>query len=474
MVNYIAVMAASPTVTQLLSAVVTPQSPDNSAEGLYCGEAQDSPDPDCDFTRMPPLDNGVEPDTDDKGGLTERGILAKRSPKVATYCNGKRDGSSAFTGFEVKNEGRSSSDIKDCKNLKLIKLPNTPKAPGVGTRTYDTEHILEAQTVRRFFNAMGIKWSQPKSADSARNSNARTYETPDKGDKTKVPWCQWMQRWWQPEDSFNSNNDLGSVYPGKANYVKEILLLEKYLNGVVKQGWFSGSRIAGERSMKGWIRNKQWDNVAKILKAHILGWQYYYVDDIKDNLIRLVNRVEKRLSELDSASGIGTKVGNNKGKYDKAYIPQDLAAEWKKWVHAEHTRVENYVKGNIQTWARLAYNSNRPGNQKNKKWIEIFEVIRDTAENLKKWESNGTPIPMRMIVTVAVLELLAIMYLGKLERVPSTLINYYTEGSVFALPEATTFLFLVGTRALFWSRTRKSYVSERAQGFISNLSPQVT
>jgi hypothetical protein len=68
--------------------------------------------------------------------------------------------------------------------------------------------------------------------------------------------------------------------------------------------------------MKRWIRNKQWDNVAKSLKAHILGWQwvayafcdppgrsprlmvslrYYYVDDIKDNLVRLVNRVEKRL-----------------------------------------------------------------------------------------------------------------------------------------------------------------------------------
>jgi hypothetical protein len=83
---------------------------------------------------------------------------------------------------------------------------------------------------------MGIKWSQPASASSTRNSNARTYETPDKGDKTKVAWCKWMQKWWQPDGAFNANNDLGSVYPGKTKFVKEMLLLEKYLNSAVKQG----------------------------------------------------------------------------------------------------------------------------------------------------------------------------------------------------------------------------------------------
>jgi hypothetical protein len=102
--------------------------------------------------------------------------------------------------------------------------------------------------------------------------------------------------------------------------------------------------------------------------------------------VRLLLLHTKQYSEVKGIESNKNQVGNNKGKYDKAYIPQDLAAEWKKWVRAEHTRVENYVKGNIQTWARLAYNANRPGNQKNKKWIEIFEVIRDTAENLKKWD----------------------------------------------------------------------------------------
>ncbi|KAL5333928.1 hypothetical protein BJX70DRAFT_403108 [Aspergillus crustosus] len=405
-----------------------------STEGVYCGEPQDSEDPNCDFTKMPPLDVGIDPDTDNTGDLTSRGLLVKRSPKSAEYCNGKRDGTSAYTGFTTANVGTiqfsdyppagllvstyypdaptyDAEDVNDCKNLKLVKLASTPQTPGTGSRTYATEHILEAQTVsssgtpshpnqilrlnantwyimqvRRFFNAMGVKWSQPKKASDPRNANTKTYETPVKGVKTTIPWCEWMQKWWEPKDAFNSNNDLGSVYPGKKEFVKEMVLLETYLNSAVKQGWFSGSKITGENAMKNYIRDKKWDSVAKILKAHILGWQYYYVDDIKDNLVRVVNRFEKRLLELDSLSGIGTKVGNNKGKYDKAYIPQDLAAEWKKWVRAEHTRVENYVKSNVQSWARQAYNANRPGNQKNKKWIEIFEVILDAAENLKKWD----------------------------------------------------------------------------------------
>lgn len=38
--------------------------------------------------------------------------------------------------------------------------------------------------------------------------------------------------------------------------------------------------------------NGNWDDIGKALRLHILCWKYYYFDEIKETLVKQVNRIE--------------------------------------------------------------------------------------------------------------------------------------------------------------------------------------
>lgn len=240
-----------------------------STKGVYC--ADEAGDLDCDLSNLPEAGGDGDDDDEEETSVTKRSDLEKRSSKVLGYCSQNPDTQGQYDGFEEANMGTikfsnypssgrlvkkypnvatyDASDPKDCNNLALSKLAKTPTKPGVAAsnnnRRYDSEHILEAQTVQRFFKDCAQKWSQLTDATAKKNPNIRNYldplvSTDPKKPKTNVPWCRWMRLWWQNPTVFpgglNANSYLGSVFPGYDDFTDEMILLQSDLNSVVKQG----------------------------------------------------------------------------------------------------------------------------------------------------------------------------------------------------------------------------------------------
>ncbi|KAF7118471.1 hypothetical protein CNMCM5793_007992 [Aspergillus hiratsukae] len=102
---------------------------------------------------------------------------------------------------------------------------------------------------------------------------------------------------------------------------------------------------------------------------------------------------------LDDNNGISALVKDNRGNYDKPYIPQGLADLWRTWVEQEHDRVQHEVKAWLEKWVKLAYDRNRPADdnqhlsegqsvQKNPNIVKIFETAWAEVQNLRGWDIN--------------------------------------------------------------------------------------
>ncbi|KAL2813347.1 hypothetical protein BDW59DRAFT_167530 [Aspergillus cavernicola] len=397
--------------------------------GTFCADkdGHNDPDLDCDLRAKsdrqyswPPdwLNEGDSGDDDeDDNGQPPKGI--KLSSKSADYCDKKGGGDSV--GFLNGNRGTiqftkypssgnlvkirpdvttyEAEDLLDCKNLNLAQLKRTPKQPSLlpknGGRKYDTEHLLEAQTVGRFFNAMGQRWSNKGKQTS--NADAKIFENPSPGQTDKVPWCRYMRLWWDPRAAWKANVELGSVYPGKDQYTEEWILYESTLNSGVKQNWFGDKAAYHTDKIQTYIDARDWSEVAKIIKLEILGWKYYYYQDNIKGLVKQAKRIEKKLAELE---GTGDNSINKKsiGLLFPAYKSQDLSTHWRTFVEEEHSRVQAQTKAWLLKWAQKVYLLNRPapkdgeqppkgnGIQRNKQIVEVFETIWDEVKVLKNWE----------------------------------------------------------------------------------------
>ncbi|CAI7624461.1 unnamed protein product [Penicillium pancosmium] len=396
-----------------------------STKGVYC--ADENNDLDCDLSNLPDDDGDGDKD-EDEISMMKRSNLQKRSTKELGYCMQNPKTKGQYEGFNTANIGMikfsnfpssgelvktypnvatyDASDPKDCNNLDLIKLAKTPTKPGIAAsnngRQYDSEHVLEAQTVQRFFKDCAQKWSQLNDKGAKTNPNIRNYEDPQvsKNAKINIPWCQWMSLWWQKPAVFpgglDANSYLGSVYPGyHGHFTDEMVLLASDMNSKVKQGWFGGLRPYGEGSIDSHMQKGNWDNISKYLKLHILCWKYYYLDEIKTTLVKQANRIQARLKELEAGGLIDSTVGDFKGKYDRKYKSQGFEDLWKTWVRSEHTRVQETVKKFLKDKTTDAYNLNRPTNaklqpgqahQKDDKIVKMFEMYLDEVNNLKDWD----------------------------------------------------------------------------------------
>ncbi|KAJ9217970.1 CAZyme family GH18 [Paecilomyces variotii] len=397
-----------------------------STQGIYCADpgANDDPKPNCDLRDLSDLgDDEASDDNDNEAALARRRLLQKRSTKRLAYCVGLTDdegkgykgfgpgsrGTISFTNYPSSTElvtdyypdaaTYDNEDYTDCNNYNLIKLAQTPKRPTDASanngRTYHSEHVLEGQTVQRFFNYAGKLWSTRKDGPKAPNPRAREYSNPSRGRTDELPWCTWMKSWWDGAGGFSANNALGGVFPGYHWWhTDEFVLYESVLNSGIKQAWFGAKALKGKKELSNLMDKREWASVAKIFKLHILAWKYYYFDDVKLTLVKQANRVEAKLRELDEQGVIQQKVG---ARYDKAYIPQGLANLWSVWVEEEHERVQLQVKDFLQEYAQKAYDLNRPPSsdgtinpgeavQSNPDIVKMFEIALSEVNNLQPWD----------------------------------------------------------------------------------------
>lgn len=148
--------------------------------------------------------------------------------------------------------------------------------------------------------------------------------------------------------------------------------------------------------MPTYVKKGDWNEMGRTLRLHIIGWKYFYVDEIKENLVKLVNRIEKKLEDLETGEIAANVHGAGRKTYDKAYISQGLAAEWKVWIRNEHQRVQTEVKAFLLEWAQKAYDLNRPDDpnvslqpgqarQQDPNIVRKFEVYLDAVRNLQPW-----------------------------------------------------------------------------------------
>lgn len=240
-----------------------------AVDGLYCADGNDDPTPNCDLNSLPPEMSDDDDDDDDddeedgQGTFSRRDLLQKRNDKSAGYCDNR--GGRKFEGFGNLNQGKlvfsdypsstelvrkyypnvatyDAEDTASCTNLNLTKLSKTPQNPmdksSNNGRDYHSEHVLEAQTLQRFFNYVGQMYSNTNNGIPA-NPLARKYTSPKKGDNNVIPWCEYMRYWWQDPQPFsgnkNANKVLANVYPGyNWHFTEEFVLYESVLNSQIK------------------------------------------------------------------------------------------------------------------------------------------------------------------------------------------------------------------------------------------------
>jgi hypothetical protein len=203
-----------------------------SAKGVFCADPDDKK-LNCDMNTLY-LDDDSE-DAEDSA-IMRRGVLEKRSEKKLWYCTAKSAPHYSgfpstgvkinFSKFPTSTElvkdylpNAATYDAQapgDCLNLKLVKLKTTPTTPitkNPKDRQYHSEHILEAQTVQRFFNHVGMLYGTLKEASGV-NKNARTYPNPSGKKPDSLSWCMWMDQWWRTKlwDQKNANDHLGSQF----------------------------------------------------------------------------------------------------------------------------------------------------------------------------------------------------------------------------------------------------------------------
>ncbi|KAI9372233.1 hypothetical protein BJX61DRAFT_553090 [Aspergillus egyptiacus] len=401
-----------------------------SVSGVYCAnpDGNDDTDPECDLRKKNKRDSGLrkrnmtlddgEDEDQPYGNITQIDGLRKRTTKKLLYCATPPKVEPEFQGFEGDDRGLiqfpdnpssselvrlipnvvtyDAADMTDCRNfdLAIIQTPSNPY-PRTG-RKYETEHILEGQTLARFFKYYAESWSDKVRKQKGTNPAARWFTSPSKDDQGEVTWCRYMKRWWGVEP--NKNTELATAFPSNKQHTEEWVLLEQTLNGQVKQNWFHNVASYHTGTIERDIQNRKWGRVAETFKLQILWWKYY--SDYESNrkiLAKQARRVEEKLEQIEGTGpdSIQATVNTYPGK---SYEPQGLTPLWRKWVRDEHSRVQTEAKAWLEEWVKKAYDMNRPPSadgsrpaqgisiQLNEDIVEIFEIAWKEVQALKDWD----------------------------------------------------------------------------------------
>lgn len=174
------------------------------------------------------------------GHRSPRSLLQKRKPKSGNPCSGS-PGNEAFVlqSDDYPSNGQLADDVKSWgyklqNNLCKYEFQDGEKQ--ITGNSYDSEHVMEWQTVTDFFKKLNAK-------------GGKNYDHPDPNepDGTKTDFCTyWIESWSldaSQEFSINGSapytpwNHIKTVYPGKtlgAAYKSEMIRLQKNINSTPK------------------------------------------------------------------------------------------------------------------------------------------------------------------------------------------------------------------------------------------------
>jgi len=154
------------------------------------------------------------------------------STRLANKENKKYEDNKAYDALD-------NSDCSDDYRFAAVDMPIVVNGQG-----WQSEHIMEGQTMKEFFKAMAVDGGIRK--DEVPAMWRKTQRVGTAKETSRSP-CRYFGEWWVrrtdikgPEKDLNAMTYLLREYPGDDRYLDEIVLLRTSLNGK-KQRLFSSS-----------------------------------------------------------------------------------------------------------------------------------------------------------------------------------------------------------------------------------------
>ncbi|KAH8738309.1 hypothetical protein BGZ61DRAFT_583252 [Ilyonectria robusta] len=326
------------------------------------------------------------------------------------------------SGQMIKKEGKykdlgkfsswGPSDPDECDDYDFRLLDETPSADRSGE--YDSEHVLEWQTLKQFMINVGFikdkKVSNKPSIAATSPYKDWTTDNPIVAElrtkkkypqKDEVDFCDYFWFWWSQKVfeykgvNHNALDHLRLAIPNDDFYRDELQLLWSGANTVKQAMWQMGTyTIRSKSKMESYLkgtteRGKKRDvnDAINVLKDTMFAVRYMAEPDVKRVMFSQADRIYKRMNEFED---MFVAEGKIKGFNDLVYVKLELGEEWKKWCEASYTNANIRHKDFLETWVPrlkrdyLPDEDDESGGDESDGGTEINEDIKKRVEELVK------------------------------------------------------------------------------------------
>ncbi|KAA8895207.1 hypothetical protein FN846DRAFT_348546 [Sphaerosporella brunnea] len=351
---------------------------DYNAEYIYCPMDLNTDAGECTYpAELEHIDESVDPVT--KRDLEKRA----RGTKDIWICEGKAQlkitfptypDSSEFAENFTPHDAYGPTDTADCSDdygFGLVTLPQKTVTDSTGTHIvddatgFDTEHILEAQTLKYFLEYL----DSTTFAATTFTFRSSVSQVVTKG------FCHLMQQFWYTRFSQNGYppfaiNYLAEAYPGEIgpnnnvdHSTDELVLLTERINTLKQRLWSRGSSLSAKEKWN--PRTKGEISVAynlnqkvNILRNCVMLVKYLNTPAISQTFKTQIERVTAKLLDIDEGTNGAQNWLASNGIYDfwwrRRGMPTDpaglelkdkagqgwpanlrLADKWEVWIKAE-------------------------------------------------------------------------------------------------------------------------------------------
>ncbi|KAJ4199396.1 hypothetical protein NW767_008204 [Fusarium falciforme] len=329
--------------------------PDTAGASLRCLEDFNTPTGDC-------QDRTADDDDDEEGeSLVKRNPLGGSDKSMFFMCSGARKIKIRGLGFPSSGEMTKASgkykdtefetwgpeDRTDCDDYSFEK---SDKPPASESKYYESEHVLEWQTLKGFLEHIG----------DVTDKEGRVGKSPFKGwgiknpvssetleEKKKYPqgeqikFCDYMWLWWSEHQfeykdyTMSALDHLRLAIPNNDFYTDELQLLWKGSNGVKQRG--------------GKVDGKQRDvnDAINVLRDLMFAVRYMAKPDVKRVMFNQADRIYKRLNEFED---MFVAEGKIEGFNEDVYMKLDLGEKWQKWCKDSYTTANMKQQDFLELW----------------------------------------------------------------------------------------------------------------------------
>ncbi|PGH05236.1 hypothetical protein AJ79_06847 [Helicocarpus griseus UAMH5409] len=349
------------------------------------------------------------------GGIKLRRLYDSRSGLVTKLKNRGLDKNRILTAMNPEQCDDFAIKVQD-----LSADSKSPKSTKNNDLALETEHVIEAQVISRFFDEEMYKEGEDNFCDPYNAGKA-------------VDFCTHFVGFWHhtPRGFVQGVKDtpseeIAKQLPGTDEFVEEFLLFPAAANKAKANAWGNTGAILIEKKMPDLIkaddfkddieRSKMLEAIVKF-KSVMWSYQYQTTKEFKDILEKQATRLGKKLGELDDkldrAQFTGqTSTGKGQRTYAQDYTRLGLEEKWNIWLRKVNgqaiSNTNRYFKNVVPVFTRrleeLEAESKKAGlsqTQKDnykivigyvKKLIQEYKKMRQT-----KWENvfakNRAPMP---------------------------------------------------------------------------------